>query len=924
MRAAIPRTIRTERDLSEVVEFYSGVDEFVFDTETVGKRRLHHKVNRVTWLGLCHGTRVDVIPIGHPKGELVRDTYSERVPWWDDNDLTKRGKPRKKWKTIRHPAVFTDPPEQLWAEDVWPALKPVFFSDAVKIGHNLKFDLLTVAKYFDGTPPPPPYGDTQLLARILDTTRSAKLKDITKQLWDHDYDQEDIAKPDKWGENGIEAHAFSKAARYTGLDVRYTWLIWEQFRRLLEKRGDANLTRLEMDVLESLLPGALLGMPVDEAAMRELGHRLTRDHQEIEQKIFAASGEVWDLNSTPQKQRFVYEIRGHEPEVYTDKSCQDHTEGDHHDGCTPSTSAGVLESYAQRDDAVAALLEYANVQKLRSTYSGAINPDGSYVLNKQGLPIAGMLDFIVDGRVHPNLNQYGADTNRLSSSSPNLQNIPSRSEDERAKALRKMFIADPGFSLVVADYCVAPETLVAMTDMTWKPAGEVEVGDEVLGFPESVGEGYGRSGSLYERTKVVSSKRVTRPCYRVHTSRGEVVSSAEHRWLARRAPKPGVARAWTRTDELQVGSSISYWVEPWEYEDSTESGYAAGFLDGEGYLSETGDLGWGQKPGPVLDKFNDILRRRGFDIRLSSVDKVSGVEKWRVAGPGGAARVIGWCRPVRLLAKSPRVWEGRRTWTKTGTPAIVEKIEYLGEQETVALGTGTKTFIANGFLSHNSQIEYRVLAYLSEDPTLIEAFLEGWDPHAATMALLLDKPIDEVTKQERDAGKGTNFGQVYGAGAATIAKSAGVSITRAKWIKKEYEVRFPKVTAWKKDVVNEARNQRPQPYVKTLLGHRRWLPGLWSSDDKRRFSAERQAVNTAVQGSAADIIKVAMVKLHRVLPEGSTMLLQVHDELIVQAPKERAEEVRTLVQETMESVSLLGRVPLEAEAHIGESWSDAK
>ena len=675
MRVARPHTVRTQEELREVAEFYSSADEFVFDVETVGKRRLQHTTNRVLWLGLCQGPRVDLIPMGHPKGELVKEAWSERIPWWDENDLTKRGKPRKKWRTIRHEAKFTDPPDQLWPEDVWSELEPVFFGDAVKIGHNVKYDTLSVAKYYGGRAPAPPYLDTGILARIVDSSRSSKLKTIVSQMYGHDYDQEDIAKPDKFGENGVEAHPFSKVAKYLALDVRYPWDLSRVFMRLLEKRGDSNVVRLEMDLLESLIPGALLGLRVDEEAITELAHRLTRDHQEVEQEIFRVSGEVWDLNSTPQKQRFVYETRGHKPEVFTGKSCQDHPKDKHHEGCTPSTSEKVIRRYAAKDEAVQLLLEYANVQKLRSTYTGALNPDGSYVCNKQGLPIEGMSGDIVNGRIHPNLNTYGAETNRLSSSGPNLQNIPSRSEDERAKSLRKMFLADSGHLLIVADY---------------------------------------------------------------------------------------------------------------------------------------------------------------------------------------------------------------------------------------------------------SQIEYRVLAFLSEDENLIDAFVRGWDPHASIMASLLGVPIEEVPKKSREAGKTTNFGDIYGAGVPTLAQSAGVSESQIRAIQKENARQYPRIAPWKKEVVAQASRRKPRPYVKTILGHRRWLPGLWSEDFAKRSSAERQCVNTAVQGSAADIIKVAMVRLHRRLPAGSTMLLQVHDELIVQAPEDQAEEVRDLMVTTMSSVRLLGRVPLAVEANIAQSWADAK
>lgn len=225
-----------------------------------------------------------------------------------------------------------------------------------------------------------------------------------------------------------------------------------------------------------------------------------------------------------------------------------------------------------------------------------------------------------------------------------------------------------------------------------------------------------------------------------------------------------------------------------------------------------------------------------------------------------------------------------------------------------------------------SQIEYRVLAHFSGDPTLVKAFLEGYDPHAATMALLLDKALEDITPEERDAGKTTNFAEIYGAGPGTIAANAGVSIVRAKWIKAEYRRRFPKVQKWKYAEVERARRHKP-PAVRTLSGRTRYLPALYARDENYRMAAERQCINTKIQGTAADIIKIAMVKLHHELETrydgAAKIVLQVHDELAVMAPDEIVEDVRMTVQKTMESVDLL-KVPMVAEAHIGKTWAEAK
>ena len=664
MRRFVPVTVRTPEQMAEVAEHYASVDEFVFDVETVGKRRGNPQVNRVTWLGLACEGRTDVIPMGHPLGELIEPEHSVKEPFWDDSKVGKRGKPLKQWRTVRIPAEHTPAPSQLYPEQVWGPLEDAFFSGGKrrrKIGHGVKFDLESIAKYYGGKVPPPSYGDTLVVAHILNSRLQYGLKDIVKRLWDHVYDEENIAKPDKNGENGVEVHPYSKVARYTYLDVYYTWRIWKLFEGVPAMHRLDKVLALEQDVLPVLLSMEMHGVPIETSKMRDLSEVLTERIVEVEKTIFSAAGEVFNLNSTLQKQKFVYETRGHEVFARTDTG-------------QPSTAAGVIESFAGTDPAVKALLEHAKIAKLLSTYVGEIGKDGKVV---GGLP-----DFIVNQgrgpRIHADFVQYGADTGRFSCRKPNLQNIPRRAKDPESKAIRTLFVADPGHLLVVADY---------------------------------------------------------------------------------------------------------------------------------------------------------------------------------------------------------------------------------------------------------SQIEYRVLAHFSGDPTLTRAFLEGYDPHAATMALLLDKDIEDVSEEERDAGKTTNFAEIYGAGPGTIAANAGVSIQRAKWIRATYRKRFPRVQEWKYRTINDARRAKPRAHVRTLTGRVRYLPALLARDDGPRYAAERQAVNTRVQGSAADIIKIAMVRLHNELEyryeSRAKIILQVHDELMVMAPEDVAEEVKDTVQEIMEGVNLL-KVPMVAEAKVGRTWAEAK
>lgn len=643
MKTVCPDVVLTEQKLGEVVDAYMGFNEFVFDVETCGPHRNRPTINRVFWLGLAGPGRCDAIPFGHPRGELLVPARKEKQPWLDHANLTKTGKPRKKQRVITIPAVYADPPKQLWPETVFSALKPLFFSeDKRKIGHNVKFDLLSVSKYF-GEPPPPPYGDTIVLAHLINENRRLKLKALVESEFGVQY--ENIGAQ-------VEEHPFSVAARYTLFDARYEWLLWRLYMGKIRTRAGLDaVRRLEEDVLEVLLYMELEGALIDVEAMEALSRTLSERLEAIEAKVYAEAGRVFNLDSNPEKAKFIYEVRGHEPTVWTGKKKQ------------PSTAKGVLAQYAKKDRVVADLLDYAKVKKLLSTYVGEQDPEtGEW---------GGLRGLLLDGRLHADFVQYGTKTGRFSCREPNLQNIPRRGE--QAALIRAMFIAPPGHVLVVADY---------------------------------------------------------------------------------------------------------------------------------------------------------------------------------------------------------------------------------------------------------SQIEMRVLAHFSREPSLIRAFEQGIDPHAATAATLFDVPVEEVTDKQRDGGKTINFAAIYGAGPNKIAAQAGVSLARAKEFLYLQGKTQPRVRAWREHTIAQCRRRKP-PYVETILGRRRRLPAINSQDTDARAGAERQAVNTRIQGSAGDIIKIAMVRLHRMLPPSMPLILTVHDELVVVAPESESAQAAALMSEAMEGVRLLC-VPLIAEAKVGRNWSEAK
>ena len=222
-----------------------------------------------------------------------------------------------------------------------------------------------------------------------------------------------------------------------------------------------------------------------------------------------------------------------------------------------------------------------------------------------------------------------------------------------------------------------------------------------------------------------------------------------------------------------------------------------------------------------------------------------------------------------------------------------------------------------------SQIELRVLAHIAQDPVMQEAFCSGTDIHAATAAQVFGVSIEEVTSLQRRHAKAVNFGIVYGISEFSLAEDIGVSRYEARAYIDNYLSNYRGVRSYMKKVVEDAREIG---YTETLYGRRRYIPELKSSNFNVRSGAERITLNTPIQGTAADLIKLAMIRVENALnahfPDAQ-LLLQVHDELIVECPVDKAHQVAALISREMEGVAALS-VPLTAEAKFGKSWYDAK
>ncbi len=221
-----------------------------------------------------------------------------------------------------------------------------------------------------------------------------------------------------------------------------------------------------------------------------------------------------------------------------------------------------------------------------------------------------------------------------------------------------------------------------------------------------------------------------------------------------------------------------------------------------------------------------------------------------------------------------------------------------------------------------SQIELRIIAALSEEDTMIKAFTDGEDIHASTASRVFNVPLDEVTREQRSNAKTVNFGIIYGVSAFGLSNQTDLSRSEAKELIDTYYKTYPKLRNYMSEQVELAREHG---YVTTVLDRRRYLNGINSGNAVVRGAAERNAVNAPIQGSAADIIKIAMINIFEKLENSdykTKMLLQVHDELVFDVPNEELDTMKTLIQKEMEAAYKL-TVPLDVEVGVGENWLEA-
>ena len=428
-------------DLDEVrraVKDLRDEPEFVIDVETTKQTA---RANRLIWVGLGAAGRSYLIPVGHPKGVMTSPQRPTRTPAYllypnDPRGLTKLGKPSMRLVSHTLPAEYAPPPKQLYPNEVCEVLEPLLWSDRAKIGHNLKFDLLSLAKYFDHNVPPGPYHDTIIIRHCLSEDLGIyKLKHLTCEWFGIPWKRRAKFYPEL-GEKGIENFGLDVIARYLAKDCRYCWMMKQAYYPLLAKRGVLDTYEFEMSMYPVIMAMEYAGFPVDTSNMDLVRADLESQQLKIQEEAWSRAGDSFPLSNTDAK-RWIMFGEGKREHGLTKRPLKSENlkvRSRTKETKLPQVTQEVLEFYADNGNRMARLfLDWSISEKLRGTFIEGL---GNFLYRDgDGLPT-----------LHTGFKLHGTVTGRLSSAEPNLQQLP------RGSTIRKLFVAGEDHVLIVADY----------------------------------------------------------------------------------------------------------------------------------------------------------------------------------------------------------------------------------------------------------------------------------------------------------------------------------------------------------------------------------------------------------------------------------------------------------------------------------------
>lgn len=376
--------------------------------------------NDVFWIGIATRGKSWAIPMGHPLGEVVEPEEigdGSTVPPIEFRKILKNGQESMAKVKYHKPAVYGEAPPQLSRSDVFEALRPIFFSDLVKVGHNVKFDARSICKYY-GELPPGLYADTMLLQHLVnENLMSYSLENLIM----HNYGKHNAYERDGKLGKFITSVPFTKAVNYVHLDARWTWMLYERLWKKIKQNTEL-VTSFYQDteVLRILMHMENEGIPVDQRNMQLLGKELDGKMRDTLLALHEFTPPGFNPDSTKQKQEFLFNKKR---EGGLGLKAYKLTKGG-----APSVDEETLRHLENEHPAIELLIQWSETQKLKSTF------------------VEGMLPRLYKSRLHPSFHLHRTATGRLSSSDPNLQNIP------RDSNIRSLFVAPEGHTLIVADY----------------------------------------------------------------------------------------------------------------------------------------------------------------------------------------------------------------------------------------------------------------------------------------------------------------------------------------------------------------------------------------------------------------------------------------------------------------------------------------
>lgn len=458
------KTVHTVEELQKIVETVTEFKAFAFDIESRGVLERHDDVNtlfkneckehiatlknpsedvvarsteairqrylstlaldpfrnEVFWLGIATHGHSWAIPMGHSVGEiLVPEQIGDGtvLPPLEYRKVLKNGLVSTAKTKYHVPATYSDPPEQLSRYDVFETLRPIFFSDAIKVGHNVKFDALSIQKYY-GELPHGPYRDTMILQHVCDENSSSF--SLTNLISMNFGTHSPYAKEGKLGKI-ITSVPFSMASRYVHLDARWTWMLYIKLMAKLKTESSLiPVMEQDMEVMRVLMSMEQEGITVDSYALKQLRKELDNKLNDTLLLLSEVAYPGFNPDSNKDKQLFLFNKKrdgglGLKPTKKTPKGA-------------PSVDTESLESLQGKHPIIPLLLTWSETQKLKNTY------------------VDGLLPKLNNNKLHPSFNLHRTATGRLSSSSPNLQNVP------RDSSIRGLFVPPDGYTMLVADY----------------------------------------------------------------------------------------------------------------------------------------------------------------------------------------------------------------------------------------------------------------------------------------------------------------------------------------------------------------------------------------------------------------------------------------------------------------------------------------